>query len=115
MQTINTTSIRQHQRIRFFFPLRYRPYGTVDPWQEGIGIDLSIGGLACMIPVSSRPSVGAIYELELVLHFPDCSQEQVYIQAEVRWSTTVPGGSKLGLQVFDSSSRARLARALLPL
>lgn len=115
MNTTSTISARQYQRVPFVFPLRFRPDGAAEAWQTGIGIDLSVGGLACLLPVLPPPAPGTIYELELVLYFPDCSREQLRIRTEVRWSTAIPDGSKLGLQVSDCNSRVRLARALLPL
>lgn len=115
MEITDTSSIRQYPRVRFIFPLRFRPYGTAEPWQEGTGTDISIGGLACLLPVSPPPEPGTIYEIELMLHFADCSTEPLHLQAEVRWSAVVTDGSGVGLQVSDPRARARLARALLPL
>ncbi|MEW6299483.1 MAG: PilZ domain-containing protein [Thermodesulfobacteriota bacterium] len=115
METAGTSDIRQYQRVRLVFPLRFRRHGTAEPWQDGTGTDISIGGLACHLPVSPPPVPGTVYEIELMLHFADCSKEPLRLHAEVRWSATAPGGSKVGLQVSDSRARARLARALLPL
>ncbi|MCS6925424.1 MAG: PilZ domain-containing protein [Candidatus Binatia bacterium] len=109
------SSTRYYQRLRLSFPVRFRPAGTAEPWQDGTGIDIGIGGFACFLPVLPPPTPGTMYDVELMLHFADCSREPLRFHAEVRWSAAATTGSRVGLQVSDSHARARLARALLPL
>lgn len=109
------SSTRYYQRLRVSFPVRFRPAGKVEPWREGTGIDISIGGFACFLPLLPPPAPGTVYDIELMLHFADCSHEPLRFPAEVRWSAAASAGSRVGFQVSDLHARARLARALLPL
>lgn len=109
------SSTRHYQRLRLSFPVRLRPAGTAEPWQDGTGIDIGIGGFSCFLPVFPPPAPGAVYDVELMLHFADCSREPLRFPAEVRWSAAAADGSRIGLHVSDPQARTRLARALLPL
>jgi hypothetical protein len=117
MNIATTTSIVpcQQQRHRLSFPVRVRAYGNDEPWQVGTGIDLSIAGLTCLLPVSPPPAVGMIYEIEFTLYFPDYPQERLQLQATVQGSLANPQGSQVWLQVIGVDSRTKIARTILEL
>jgi hypothetical protein len=117
MNIANTTDRLQYrqQRHHLAFPIRVRVYGSDEPWQVGTGIDLSIAGLTCLLPVSPPPAVGMIYEIEFTLYFPDCPQERLQLQATVQGSLANPQGSQVWLQVIGVDSRTKIARTILEL
>lgn len=103
---------RESLRIPASFSVRLRPSGESSPWMNGKGLDISTDGFRVILGVPSVLHPRVLYEVELLLSFPQGESEALTLSGEVRWSTMNSRRITAGLQVQNPSHLQELARTV---
>ncbi len=103
---------RASLRIPASFSIRLRPSGESSPWMNGKGLDISTDGFRVILGVPSVLHPRVLYEIELLLSFPQEESEELTLSGEVQWSTMNSRRITAGLKVQDRSHLQELAKTV---
>ena len=103
---------RESLRIHASFTVRLRPSGDSSPWMTGKGLDISADGFRILLGAPSVLHMGVIYEVEIMLSFPQGEIEVLRLSTEVRWNTKNSSKMTAGLQVPLASEQREMAQVV---
>ncbi|MGE0823467.1 MAG: PilZ domain-containing protein [Candidatus Binatia bacterium] len=106
---------RQLLRLPASFSVRFRRQGTNGLWISGRGVDISAGGCCFTITPPHLPKQGEHYTIELKISLPTDGEEELTLDAEVRWVKLDNGVVAVGVEVHDPAQRRDLAEIVTTL